>query len=232
MTKKEKLANQYIELRKEFDGPDFKENISDNQVWYLTRNFNVWQLEDKISAVKRAIEEKEIRLKKEAYFATPEGQAFKQKITNEINTSRETYLNIKNEFENWIKTEVNNMVPGNWGANLSISYMGGNVTIGLLNRDPDRNFEFQFGHDFTIYFDSYSFAKKKPRFDLNYGTIGSFDLFEDETRPLYLNGLATISNNKEWLQILMAKFIEYVKKLNTISKEIDELGKKLNNPNI
>lgn len=232
MTKKEKLANQYIELRKEFDGPDFKENISDNQVWYLTRNFKVWQLEDKISAVKRAIEEKEIRLKKEAYFATPEGQVFKQNIENEISKSRETYRNVKNEFENWISTEVNNMVPGNWGANLSIGYMSGNVTIGLLNRDPDRNFEFQFGHDFTIYFDSYSFGKKKPRFELNYGTLGSFDLFEDETRPLYLNGLATISNNKEWLQILMAKFIEYVKKLTTISKEIDELGKKLNNPNI
>lgn len=232
MTKKEKLANQYIELRKEFDGPDFKENISDNQVWYLTRNFKVWQLEDKISAVKRAIEEKEIRLKKEAYFATPEGQAFKQNIENEINKSRETYHNVKDEFENWIKTEVNNMVPGNWGANLSISYMGGNVTIGLLNRDPKRNFEFQFGHDFTIYFDSYQYRKDTPRFELNYGTLGSFDLFEDETRPLYLNGLSTISNNKEWLQILMAKFNEYVKKLNTISKEIDELGKKLNNPNI
>jgi len=71
MTKKEKLANEYIALRKEFDGDDFKPGLTENQIWWLVREFKVYQLEDKIDAVNRAIKEKKLRLKKEAYFETP-----------------------------------------------------------------------------------------------------------------------------------------------------------------
>ena len=125
------------------------------------------------------------------------------------------------------------MVPGNWTACLNLSsYMSGNVEIGLVNRDPERNYDMQFGHTFTIYFDGYNHGKKSPQFELNYGTLGSFNLFNDETRPLYLNGLASISNNKEFLQILMGKFIENCNSIKEISKKIDELNKKLNNPEI
>lgn len=230
MTKKEKLANEYIALRKEFDGEEFKENLTENQIWYLVREFKVYQLETKIEAVKRAIKEKELRLKKEAYYATPEGQAYKKNIEDQLEKYHQDYKKLHDEFEGWIISEVNRMCPGGWGARLSLGYMSGNVVIGLLNRDPERNFELQFGHEFTIYFDSYAFGKKSPRFELNYGTLGSFDLFNDETRPLYLNGLATISNNKEWLQLLMAKFIETVHKATELSKSLDKLNVKLNNP--
>ena len=34
MDKKEKLANQYIELKKEFDGEEFNEVLTENQIWY------------------------------------------------------------------------------------------------------------------------------------------------------------------------------------------------------
>ena len=230
MTKKEKLANEYLALRKEFDGDDFKPGLTDNQVWYLVREFKIYQLESKIESVKRAIAEKELRLKREAYYDTPEGKAYKANIELEIDNYRKDYKKMHDEFEGWIINEVNKMIPGEWGARLSIGYMSGNVEIGLINRDHNKNAKFEFGHDFTIYFDAYSFGKKSPRFDLNYGTLGTFDLFNDETRPVYLNGLATISNNKEWLQLLMAKFIETVHKATENSKHIDELEAKLKNP--
>ena len=230
MTKKEKLANEYLNLRKEFDGEDFKPGLTDNQVWYLVREFKVYQLEHKIEAVKNAINEKALRLKKEAYFETPEGKEFKNSIENQIKERRNAYRKLHDDFSGWIIGEVNKMVPGGWTANLHIGYMSGSVEIGMVNRNPERNFSMEFGHSFTIYFDSYAFGKKSPRFELNYGTLGAFDLFNDENRPLYLNGLATISNNKEWLQLLMAKFIENVQVATEMSKEIDELNRKLNNP--
>ncbi len=231
MTKKEKLATEYINLKREFDGNDFKENITENQIWYLTREFKIVHLETKIEAIKRAIKEKELRLKREAYFATPEGQTYKKEIEDRLETYRRELKDINNSFENWIIKKVNEMAPGNWTAKLSIgSYGSSHVEIGLVNRDPERNFTMQFGHEFTIYFDDYNFGKKAPKFELNYGTLGSFDLFNDETRPLYLNGLATISNNKEFLQLLMAKFIENCNNVKKISKQMDELERKLNNP--
>lgn len=233
MIQKEKLATEYLNLKKQFDGDDFNENITDHQMWYLTKEFKLVDLKDKIESVKRAIHDKEIRLRKESYFATPEGQTYKKNIEDNIAKYRSSWNEIHNNFKNWIINKVNEMVPGNWTARLNLSsYMSGNVEIGLVNRDPKRNFPMQFGHEFTIYFDGYNYQKKSPRLDLNYGTLGAFDLFNDETRPIYLTGLATISNNKEFLQILMAKFIENCHSINEISKKIDELNKKLDNPEI
>ena len=233
MSQKEKLAAEYIELKKQFDGEDFKENILENQMWYLTRKFKVQDLQDKIEYVKYAIKEKELRLKREAYFTTPEGQAYKKEIEDSIETYRGAWKEIHDTFENWIIKKVNEMVPGNWTASLSLSpYMSGHVEIGLVNRDPKRNYAMQFGHEFTINYDSCYPCQNDPQFDLNYGTLGAFDLFKDETRPLYLNGLATITNNKEFLQVLMAKFIEKCSDIKEISKQIDELKNKLNNPPI
>ncbi|MBR6907095.1 hypothetical protein IKN40_00945 [bacterium] len=232
MTKKEKLATEYLTLRKEFDGDNFKPGLRDNQIWYLVKEFKVYELEDKINAVKNAINEKNLRLKKEAYYITPEGKAYKENLENILNEKNNERLTIHDEFQKWISDEVNKMLPGGWGVNLSIGYNSANVVIGLLNRDSNRNSEFQFGHTFEIYFDGHNFEKRSPRFELNYGTLGCFDLFNDETRPVYLNGLATISNNKEWLQLLMAKFIENVQKVYKILKEENELYVKLNNPKI
>ena len=233
MTTKEKLATEYINLKKQFDGDNFKENTTDNQMWYLVKQFKVADLMLKIEAVKRAITEKAIRLKREAYFVTPEGQNYKKNIEDLIAQHRTDLKKIHDDFKNWIINKVNDMVPGNWTACLNLSsYMSGNVKIGLVNCDPERNYDMQFGHEFTIYFDGYNHGKKSPQFELNYGTLGSFDLFNDETRPLYLNGLASISNNKEFLQILMGKFIENCNSIKEISKKIDELNKKLNNPEI
>ena len=231
MTQKEKLANEYINLKKQLDGSDFKENITENQVWYLTHTFRVTDLKNMIVSVKQAIKDKEIRLRKEAYFATPEGQAYKKEIENCLETYYGARKEIHDSFENWIINEVNKMVPGNWTACLNISScMSGNVAIGLIHRDPKRNFLIEFGHEFTIYFDGYNYEKKVPRFELNYGTLGAFDLFNNETRPLYLNGLATISNNKEFLRVLMSKFIEKCTDIKNISEQIDNLQNKLDNP--
>lgn len=231
MTRKETLANEYIELRKQFDGPDFRANAYENQISYLCKTFTITDLNDKIDAVKRAIREKANRIKNEAYLNTPEGMALKANIEAQIKTCQANYRKVHDEFESWINTEVNNLVPGGWGVNLHIGYMSGNVEIGLINRDkgnPNRKLEF--GHEFNIYFDSYAYGKRAPRFDLNYGTMGSFDIFNNEIRPIYLNGLATISNNKEFLQLLLAKFIENVQNANKISEELDKLRKQLENP--
>ena len=232
MTRKEKLATEYIELRKKFDGPDFQENVRSNQVWHLIKEFRACDLEDKIKAVEHAIADKELRLKREAYFETPEGKAYKENLEAKITANITEYREICENFQNWVISEVNNMVPGNWTVRCSFGYNNGNITIGLVNRNPKNNYEMQFGHDFTIYYEPYTYKSNEPRFELNYGTLGSFDLFNDETRSVYLNGLATISNNKEWLKNLMNKFAENIKKVNALQKLRDELRYQLDNPEI
>jgi len=229
MTKKERLYREWIELRNQLKDQHFID-VEKMCNRYKYNEYRVNELEHHIEMATVALKNQDIRLKKEAYFETPEGQAFKTDIEAKLEKYHQDYRKLHDEFESWIISEVNRMIPGGWTARLSLGYKGGNVEIGLVNRDPERNFPMQFGHEFTIYFDSYSFGKKSPRFELNYGTLGSFDLFNDETRPIYLNGLATISNNREWLQLLMAKFIEITQKADKLSQYGDELKNKLNNP--
>lgn len=52
---KVQLAKQYIELKKQFDGKDFKPTIKAHSVDWLVSEFSVASLKDKIEAVKRAL---------------------------------------------------------------------------------------------------------------------------------------------------------------------------------
>ena len=63
-TMKRQLAKQYIELKKQFDGKDFKSSIKAHNIDYLVENFKAIDLEDKIEAVKSAIKAREKRLAK------------------------------------------------------------------------------------------------------------------------------------------------------------------------
>ena len=49
------LAQEYIELKKQFDGNDFKTGIKAHNVEWLVKEFTASQLRDKIEAVKSAL---------------------------------------------------------------------------------------------------------------------------------------------------------------------------------
>ena len=120
MTTKEKLAIEYINLKKQFEGDNFEENLTDNQVWYLTKRNTITDFKHKIEDIKKAIDDKDMELKKEAYFLTPEGQDYKKKIEDLIANYRADWKKIRDDFENWIINKVNEMAPGNWTARLSL----------------------------------------------------------------------------------------------------------------
>ena len=52
---KKELAQQYIELKKQFDGKDFKAGIKAHNVDWLVKEFKVADLKEKINAVENAL---------------------------------------------------------------------------------------------------------------------------------------------------------------------------------
>jgi hypothetical protein len=52
---KRELAKQYIELKKQFDGDDFKPGIKAHDIDFLVNEFKAVDLRDKIEAVKSAL---------------------------------------------------------------------------------------------------------------------------------------------------------------------------------
>lgn len=229
MTKKEKLAIEYLTLRKEFDGPDFNTNITTNQMWYLAKNFRVIDLEDKIAAVKHAIEDKANQLKKEAYFVTEEGKELKE----ELEFERSTLINLRNNYitttEGLIIDMIQELVGEDWTCNISLGCNSALLEIGLKNTDKERNFQFEFGHDFEIRYDNHPFGEDK-RFTMNYGTLGSFDLNNNEYRKKYIFGMGTMVNNDEFLNHIKTYLMILIDNCKKLGEKIDKIDDTLNNP--
>ena len=232
MSKKEKLANQYIELKKEFDGEEFNESLAENQIWYLTKNFKVVDIENKIIAVKKLIADKQNRLKKEAYYATPAGMEYKNKLEDKMNEYLKVKKTIKDQLHNYIENVIGNMLGDAWTTKVSMSYHYVYIEIGLKSIDPERvgKFTFEFGQSFEIHWDGYNFGKQNPTLEMNVGTTGAFNLFGDGIRTEFYRGVATVANNKEFLQDLMAHITIADGKAREISKLYDECKNKLDNP--
>lgn len=57
-TTKRDLAKKYVELKKQFDGDEFKAGIKMHDIDWLVQEFSATDLEDKITAVENAIYEK------------------------------------------------------------------------------------------------------------------------------------------------------------------------------
>ena len=232
MGKKEKLANQYIELKKEFDGNDFNEVLAENQIWYLTKNFKVVDIENKIIAVKKLITAKNNRLKKEAYYATPAGMEYKKNLEDKMDEYLKVMKTINDQLHNYVENSISNMLGNEWTTKVSMSYRSFYIEIGLKAIDPERigKFTFEFGQSFEIHWDGYGFGKQNPTLEMNVGTTGAFNLFGDGIRTEFYRGVATVANNKEFLQNLMAHITIADGKVREISKIYDECKNKLDNP--
>lgn len=57
-TTKRDLAKKYVELKKQFDGDEFKAGIKMHDIDWLVQEFSATDLEDKITAVENAIYER------------------------------------------------------------------------------------------------------------------------------------------------------------------------------
>ena len=232
MGKKEKLANQYIELKKEFDGDEFNEVLAENQIWYLTKNFKVVDIENKIIAVKKLITTKKNRLKKEAYYATPAGMEYKNKLEDKMDEYLKVKKTIKDQLHNYVENVIGNILGDAWTTKVSMGYRSFYIEIGLKAIDPERigKFTFEFCQSFEIHWDGYGFGKQNPTLEMNVGTTGAFNLFGDGIRTEFYRGVAAIANNKEFLQDLMAHITVADGKAREISKLYDEYKNKLDNP--
>ena len=196
------------------------------------KNFKVVDIENKIIAVKKLIADKQNRLKKEAYYATPARMEYKNKLEDKMNEYLKVKKTIKDQLHNYIENVIGNMLGDSWTTKVSMSYLYVYIEIGLKSIDPERvgKFTFEFGQSFEIHWDGYNFGKQNPTLEMNVGTTGAFNLFGDGIRTEFYRGVATVANNKEFLQDLMAHITIADGKVREISKLYDECKNKLDNP--
>lgn len=227
MTKKEQLAQEYIELKKQFDGENFKEGLRQNQIWYLTKEFKMVELEEKIEAVHRALEEKAAREAKEAWFETPEGKAWKESNERARKENWDAQKELRKQAYEYARNQVRSLL----GDDFDITrFCFGNFEVGLVKEyREDGRPEAHFGHEFEVHFENDWFAKGFT-WELNYGCLGSFNLGQDENRAKYLMGLAKFANSSVVNGGFKEKMKEFTEKYDKLRREgyrLEEEEKKL-----
>lgn len=237
MSQKEKLIRQYFVLKHRFDlnEPDCSKvcpsEPTPTDIRYMSKEFKVMDLEYKISCVETALKNQAIRLEREKYFTTEEGKLAKENAENEKANLWAQHKNLIIELENWLNKELHYLFGDNWKCKFNTGYKSIHGEIGVINKDPEREgFDFEFGHSFDIYFDLYNFGESKPRFEMNYGCLGSFDLFEDTYRSEYLEGQGRFANNKKLLHDLFDKCKDIVNRNELLAEKQREIEKFLENP--
>ena len=238
MSQKEKLIRQYFALKHRFDLNEpgcskvCPSEPTPADIRYMSKEFKVMELEYKISAVESSLRRQAVRIERENYFATEEGKLAKENAENEKANLWTQHKNLIIELENWLNKELHYLFGDNWKCKFNTGYKSIHGEIGVKNRDPEREgFNFEFGHSFDIYFDLDNFGKQNPRFEMNYGTLGSFDLFEDTYRSEYLEGQGKFANNKKLLKDLFDKMMNIEKRNEIIENKINEIDEFLKNPN-
>jgi len=236
MSQKEKLIRQYFALKHKFD---MNENCvnpcpaepTEKDIRSMQKEFKVMDLEYKISCVETALRNQSIRLERENYFATEEGKFAKENAENEKSNLWTQHKNLLIELENWLNNEIHYLFGNNWLCQVNTGYRSVHIAIGMKNIHPEKSGGvFEFGHSFDITYDKDSFYNPGVRFEMNYGCMGAFDLFEDTYRSEYLEGQGKFANNKKLLKDLFDKIEDIENRNNELEKKMREIEKWLENP--
>lgn len=237
MSQKEKLIRQYFALKHRFDLNEpgcskvCPSEPTPADIRYMSKEFKVADLEYKISAVESSLRRQAVRIERENYFATEEGKKAKENAENEKKLLWEEHKKLMVELKDWLNNELRYLYGDNWLCTVNSGYKSVNLEIGVKNTNPERSgFVFEFGHSFNVYFDLDHFGKPGPRFEMNYGCLGSFDLFTDTYRSEYLEGQGKFANNKKLLQDLFDKCMDIEKRNEVLENKMREIEKFLENP--
>lgn len=236
MGKKEKLIREYFNLRHQFD---INEGENCIKIWrpvptlseirdYM-KSYKVIDLEDKVAAVRNSLEKQAKKIKVKKYFETEEGKKFKEENEAKRNELENIFNVVSKSYAEKVENIINKFLGGNFISKFYFVYDSCRGEVGIKNNDEDRpGFTFKFGHSFNVSYDSH--FGKNYKFEMNYGTLGTFDIINDNDRAEYLLGMGKFASSKELHDILLNIMIEGIEKLKSLNKELDNIDDKLKNP--
>lgn len=236
MSPKEKLIREYFALKHKFDMNENCEKPcpaepTEKDIRSMSKEFKIMDLEYKISAVNNSLRNQAIRIERENYFATDEGKLAKENAETERRNLWEEHKKLIKEFEEWINNEIRYLFGDNWLCQANTGYRSVRISIGMKNIHPEKSAgEFEFGHAFDVTYDKDPLFKPGVRFEMNYSTLGSFDLFEDNYRSEYLEGQGRFANNKNLLKEIFNKSEVLANCDTELEKKMKDIDNWLKNP--
>jgi hypothetical protein len=224
MTQREKVTNEIKSIIEVYNNLA-KEHGFDLIIYgsYYPRDAKVYEMKQTLENFKNRLNELNRKIEVKKYYLTDEGSKVKSKLESK---REKLYSNLKdynNKQCERISKKILAFLDDDWTTNVSDT----RIEIGLKDIKENK-FNFLFGHSFEFYLNTWS---KENKLEMNYGTMGAFDVLDDNCfRPKYLLGMASIANNKELISELRSIMIEWRRVCRDFYSEIDDIEKVLKNP--
>ena len=208
----------YQKIDKEFGEYHSYTRISLRSASYVATHTKQ-ELADVLMNVQNVYVDKKNEKKQAEYLATDEGKAILEKLETEIKDLYEqSEQAIKNDNDYFNKV-IKEYLGERWG----VRYFDTALEVHLLD-DKGKPL---FGHDFKFYVNKWLCGDN--RFELNYGTLGAFDVFEDKNRLEYLRGMAKLVNDSNMCQSLYSAIMRCSNELDIYINKREELTKQKKN---
>lgn len=237
MTQKEKLYFEYLTIKNSIYAvkgeTDKQINLDEfcktGRFWKEAKDSTVADLQQDIENAKRSLEQYKRDKKRDEWFATPEGAQWKQDKEAQMQSIREQEMELLERARQYASVTVQQVI----GAHFDVTNFGERcMTIGLVKEYKDGNPVALFGHTFEVFFER-DYFKKELRWELNYPTMGGFDLNEENnTRTQYLVGLAKFASNKTLVPSLRDFLHGFGKSMSTLFHAYCDAERELKNPSV
>lgn len=242
MGQKANLIHQYFTLKHQFDILEdskrpCKEVPSEEDIVFMSREFSVQNLKDKISYVESALEDAKIRINTENYWK--DHVADKTNYEAQLDKIHKQTIDLTNDISNKIKLNIQNLLGNRWTCTLHFNFDGAVMEIGIANDNPEYpGYTFKFGHDFDLLFDrKYRFSdgtyEREYELRMNHGCLGSFDLTGEETnkdRIDFLKGMGIFVTNSGLINYIKDKLKFGYEKHKEYREECNKIENILKNP--
>lgn len=237
MTQKEKLYFEYLEIQNSIYAvkgeTDKQINLDEfskkGRFMAVARNSVVYDLQKSIKYAKQQLERYQFEAERDAWFKTAEGAQWKQDKEAQMQSIREQEMELLERARQYASVTVQQVI----GAHFDVTSFGeSSMTIGLVKEYKDGKPVALFGHTFEVFFER-DYFKKELRWELNYPTMGGFDLNEENnTRTQYLVGLAKFASNKTLVPSLRDFLHGFGKSMSTLFLAYCDAERELKNPSV
>lgn len=195
-----------------------------------------YELREQIDALNREytriVEDKQRKVRNDAYFATPEGATHKRRLEEAIARRQQSRKAHMQQSALFIESRLQQILGPHWGVS---SYGKEQMTIGVIDvpgSTPQQR-KYYFGQDIDIWYEDRTGRGTDVRFRANCGTTGSFEIEGSGAvgeRATFYVGVGRLLSDRNLVRDIRNTMATTVQVADNLTAELARLQKELDDP--
>lgn len=195
-----------------------------------------YELREMIDALNREytriVEDKQRKVRNDAYFATPEGTAHKGRLEEAIAQRKQAWTEHLRQSSRFLEARLQQTLGPHWGVS---SYNRGQMTISVIDAagSTPQQRKYYFGQDIEIWYEDQTSRGTNVRFRANCGTTGSFEMEGGGSvgeRAMFYVGVGHLLSDQGLVRDIRDTMATTVQVVNNLGNELARLQRELDDP--